>query len=222
MIGFVTSLLVASYGFAGSAGYLYVRSTYDNPISESKTSVRWIFEIIDYQDGTYGYLVKDYDERMQCRAEFFFQKNSAMMYQADCYRIIGGDEVCNAKKYQFKGPALVKHSLIPGDWLNEGLLLKSGEEKNLQATEFIGTTGFVSRFKIVSREISIAKAYAEGMLVDDSVKIDSQTPLKLITLYTYYQDRVTVVLKQLWSSEDDFWLYEEKTGRCSWQVTVHR
>ena len=205
---------------AGAGLSWFVRSEYQSLMpGQSKTTVVWQFDRQLSADGDLKLLVYDRDNKVRCRAEFFFVSEGALV-QADCYREVRGLEICDAKRYVATDPVLLTQTLIPGDWLNGPLPFVFDDEINTYTVrELIGTTTFTSHLKTRQKSISYNEAVATGMLKPDlQADEGKKNNLRLVRVARLCGDREEVVLEQLWAEGDIFWLYEAKNERQSWRL----
>ncbi len=199
----------------------YVLSEYTSQIpGQLPTTVLWKFDRQSLESGGFKWKVQDSNEVVRCRAEFYFNVSGALE-QADCYRKVQKDEICDARQYVVSRPALLNQTLIPGDWLNRSLpfVFEAGK-RDMVLYEQIGTSRFANYIEIQDRRISRDEAFAKGLLrADLQFDLPASAELGLVEVRRVVDgDASDLLLQQLWLAGDNFWLYESKSGRRSWRV----
>ena len=183
-------------------------------------TVFWNFSEEPLADGGNMIEVRDRDQKMGCRVELYYNDCQALV-QADVYREVRGREVCDARQYLAGKPALLNHTIIPGDWLNRPLPFIAESKKRVYVVyEQIGTARFADYLEVQEKPISFAQALADGMLrVDRQDGLSEPEKLYLVEVRRgrrgEYQE---LILQQLWVEGDQFWLFEAKNGRRSWRL----
>ena len=187
----------------------------------SANRVNWRF--IQQNLGANGFLlaVEDLDQKVGCRAELYFNSSMALE-QTDCFRWVNGEEVCSASQYDAAKPVILSSTIIPGDWLNWTLpFVYQAAKYEAVIYEQIGTARFATYLTIQDYPVSRSKAVAEGMIRSDlQPDLDASAKLCLveITRNSGNHNSPELLLRQLWVTGDNFWVYEEKAGRRSWRV----
>lgn len=200
---------------------LIVRSEYHSPIpGQGNSIIWWRFAPQGSESGVSEVLVTDLNDRVETRVELYYDHKNSLV-QVDCYRQRRGEEVCDARIYDATAPVLMTQSLVPGDWLNRGLpfVPKTDVSEFLVKTK-IGTTVFSSHLLVTDAETDMNDARSLGMINLDNEILVHGKKLYLVTVRRNLglsQD--TVVLRQLWVSGDDFWIFEERGNRRSWRVS---
>jgi hypothetical protein len=195
-----------------------VHSEYQSPVpGREKSTIWWIFKASESELGERQVFVKDYNARVQCRAELYYDQNNNLV-QVDCYRQGREEEVCDAVNYDAVSPAIVNQSLVPGDWLNRELpFAPQNKACEYLVKEKIGVTIFSSHIKVVDEVVTLAEARALGMIKADNENLVQGQQLYLVSVKKVEGLELVPVMQQLWAAGDRFWLYEEKDGRRSWR-----
>ncbi len=91
---------------------------------------------------------------------------------------------------------------------------EASEGRFFTQKDMAGNAVFVHTYEISHNEVSLDQAVRQGWIRCD---VDSTTPsLELVEV----RDRDgRLILRQLWTHDDDWWLYEERFGRRSWRVS---
>lgn len=221
LLCFCATLLMAVLFPLVSRADVSIVSEYQSPFpGQPLNTVFWDFIEVALADGGTMIEVQDRDQKMGCRAELYYDEKQALV-QADAYRNVRGDEVCDARRYSAVKPAILSYSLVPGDWLNRSLPFAAVSEKREYAVyEQIGTARFTANLEVQERPVSFAQALSSGMIRNDLqgglVKAE-----KLYIVEVKRRGgggRLELVLQQLWMEGDRFWLFEAKNGRRSWRL----
>ncbi len=199
-----------------------VRSEYQSPVpGRQKSTIWWQFQPQILGDGVMVE-VTDLNGRVKTRAELYFDQENALS-QADCYRQRRGEEICDARIYDSSVPVLLNQSLVPGDWLNRGLpFVPQVDSVEYLIKTKIGTTGFSLHVLITDAMLDVAEARTMGMINSDNEALLHGQKLYLVTVRKVLGSNMdSVLLRQLWVSGDNFWIFEEKGGRRSWRSQLN-
>ena len=217
-------LLVVSFAAAAGAELVTkftIHSEYQSPIPGlSVNIIIWDYEVSRQGDAGSIAIVYDQKQKVGCRAELYFAENRALR-QADCYRLLRGEEVCSASQFALEKPALLSSTIIPGDWLNRPLPFSYVCEKSdYSVYEQIGSARFVAHLQVDDKPIRVSEARSAGMLREDlQDSLSGSENLYLVAVKRVGGDgSEELLLEQLWLEGDSFWLYEAKGGRRSWRV----
>lgn len=195
-----------------------VRSEYRSPVpGREKSTIWWRFESRSLANGEVEMAVSDVNGRVKARAEFYYDQGNNLL-QADCYRHVRGEEICDARIYDLSAPAIINQTLIPGDWLScEQPFVVNEESREYLVNHKIGITGFSSHLRVQEQEVSMQEALDSGMIGDDNRLSGEGKHLRLLTVVRIMGSREEILMRQLWAVGGNFWLYEEKGARCSWR-----
>jgi len=198
-----------------------VRSEYRSPFpGDSVQEVKWRFtpDLSLSSSGGERYLVRDEESRVGAWVELIYVSPGTLK-GLTAFRLIRGKPVVDftLAEAENRGVVLVD-TVIPADWFNCSEPFRFDEgEKRFKIREKVGSMRLVSRMIVRCREISFDEAVSRGMVSDDNRKLVREERLYLREAWQVLADSEKLVLRQLWSQSDDFWLYEEKGNRRSWR-----
>ncbi|MEA3331986.1 MAG: hypothetical protein U9Q58_00105 [Pseudomonadota bacterium] len=195
----------------------FVQSEYRSLMTGQLTTVLWQFEQHSLEGGGLMWGVHDRENNVRCRAELFFV-SEGVLEQADCYREVCGQEICDARRYNVKDPVIMNQTLIPGDWLNGvSPFVLNDEIRQCVVRVLVGTTTFATHLKIRQKIISYDEAVMGGMIrVDLQAHFEKKNNLRLVSVVRLNGALEELEFVQLWAEGADFWLFESKKGRRSW------
>ena len=207
--------LVAGPAAAVPENGCMVRSAYRSPVAgQPAAEVKWVF--LQGSDPR-RFLVRDTNNLVGARAELDFDEQGHLSGLTVARQVRGRPVVDVIITEAGNRQLILQDSLLPLDWFNCPPLPEANPAGTEMVTrEKIGRAGFVRRLRLRCREMTLADAVAAGMVVDDNREFAAQKKLYLREALARENGQWVPVLRQLWTADDGFWLYEEKEGRRSW------
>lgn len=162
--------------------------------------------------------VRDAHERVGFRAELTFDRSHALV-TAEYFSRIRNKEIKINRFFDPESLALLEDSLIPCDWINAPLPL-DGESRHFSIKKKVGkSASFAANIRMTGESIDIHEAEDRKMISTEVKNRLSSKDLMLVRIEKIDKNGVgQEILRQLWSTDVPFWLYEATPFRQSWYI----
>jgi len=195
-----------------------VKAVYKDQITgRTREPVIWEYVSAVQMDTGVKVSVKDLDGRVAFRSELLFD-NALHLYHVDIFTEVTGKEKMQSRSFDPALPVIFTGTLIPSDWTNNEL---PWDEKSrlYKVIRKIGNTSFAESYRVSGALIDIQDAMKSNMVsnrvVDPAIM---SARLLIVTVDKLEGTQAHEVLKQLWSKNFSFWLYEKTPSRESWYL----
>ena len=216
----LVALVFGSLHTADAAGQTWpgrswqVKSSYYSPVGgKDLPSIFWSFT--GHSDQFLS--VQDVHERVGFRAELTFDRSHALV-TAEYFSQIRDKEIKINRSFDPESPAVLEDSLIPCDWINVPLPW-NGESRHFYVKKKVGKSAFAANIRMTGEKIDVHEAVDRKMISTEVKNRLSSKDLLLIRLEKIGKNgEEKEILRQLWSTDVPFWLYEATPFRQSWYI----
>jgi hypothetical protein len=218
----ISGTLTNPYGTEAAADNLperwQVKSSYYNPGAvKSPPAIVWEF-VAQNADSGQVVSVRDANGQVGFRCELFFDRNQCLV-RAECYNQMGHREIKLSHSFNPELPAIMEDSLSPCDWLNV-TLPSDGESRHFSIKKKAGRSAFfTANIRMTADRMNVHEAVDRGMISTQVKNRLSSKDLMLVRIEKIDKNGAgQEILRQLWSTDLPFWLYEATPFRKSWYM----
>lgn len=162
--------------------------------------------------------VKDRSGKTPFRQELFFNSSDSLV-RVDSFNIVRNRELVFTRSFDPEMPAVLEDSIIPSNWINVPLPWHT-EPVVFSIKKSVGKhASFATRMRLSGQTIDPQQALMLNMITEELIdKIAGENLLLVIFEKINRKGEPEEILRQLWSSNIPFWLYEATATRKSWYI----